>query len=399
MIFEPAWSYVNFRDALLALTVGSAFVACADGSELANYTDRSDTMVVYSRFPPPETPRWRLEPTPALSIGVTEGDPHYEFARIVGVVSHRAGYLVADGIAGEIRQFDGKGVHIKSVGGTGEGPGEFRQLRWLGKRTDGSVLAWDLRNRRLTVFSDDLQYVDTWPLAIDDTYVLQGVFGDGDLLVRPFERLPPSASAGLYEGVAGFAAIDLANPTVLEPRLELPARPAYLTTDGTILRLPFTTQPSVAVGRSSIWAGNGIDGLLVRYNQLGRSEFEVRLPMSGRIEASDVDRYVGQDLEHYAGAERSHRASQLAQVPTPSEFPSYDAVLADSEGNVWIRSYLRPEDSRQLWVVLAPQGEALGVVETPRRLQLEFVTPDQIVGVWRDDLGVESVRIHRLVKQ
>ena len=69
---------------------------------------------------------WRLTPDPLVTIGVVAGEPEYEFSYVVGALRLAPDTIVVlDDDAGELRFYDGLGNHIRTVGGRGEGPGEF----------------------------------------------------------------------------------------------------------------------------------------------------------------------------------------------------------------------------------------------------------------------------------
>ncbi|MCE2399079.1 MAG: hypothetical protein J4F34_08660 [Gemmatimonadetes bacterium] len=61
---------------------------------------------------------------------------------------------IADSQAQEIRVFDpDSGAHLFTIGGLGDGPGEFRQIRFLGFDGEGNAFLYDHEHRRLSVFS------------------------------------------------------------------------------------------------------------------------------------------------------------------------------------------------------------------------------------------------------
>jgi hypothetical protein len=85
-------------------------------------------------------PQWSISSDPTLVIG-TEGDPHYEFFRIVDVAAlPNAGLVVAEGGNQELRVFSGAGEFLRTFGGSGDGPGEFRNLARVATRGD-TILA------------------------------------------------------------------------------------------------------------------------------------------------------------------------------------------------------------------------------------------------------------------
>ena len=69
---------------------------------------------------------WRLSPEPVVDIGGGETEEQQLF-RVAGAL--RLGndrIAIADGGSMELRFYDSNGGHEKSVGGRGEGPGEFQ---------------------------------------------------------------------------------------------------------------------------------------------------------------------------------------------------------------------------------------------------------------------------------
>src|SRR5690606_2175713 len=78
------------------------------------------------------TPEWTLDAEPITSIGVVEGPREYQFANITAAVRlDDQTLVVADGNSGELRYYDALGGHVRSVGGRGDGPGEYRAVSIL----------------------------------------------------------------------------------------------------------------------------------------------------------------------------------------------------------------------------------------------------------------------------
>ena len=78
--------------------------------------------------------------------------------------------------------------------------------------------------------------------------------------------------------------------------------------------------------------------------------------------------------------------------------PAYQALFADDVGNLWVRDYQAPDEMNPPWQVFNQEGTWLGRVSaipgfTPGQIGADFA-----LGVWKDDMGVEHVRLYRLVK-
>jgi len=59
----------------------------------------------------------------------------------------------------------------------------------------------------------------------------------------------------------------------------------------------------------------------------------------------------------------------------------------------------RPSEADDLeWTVISAEGALLGIVRIPRGLTITDIAADAILGVARDELGVERVRLYTLSK-
>ncbi|MDE0651039.1 MAG: hypothetical protein OXI12_11940, partial [Gammaproteobacteria bacterium] len=104
---------------------------CGDNAEplpsQSLVTDSAGAAIVTS--PPSDNAYATIAPEPILSIGAVEGPDELLFGRIVSVALDGAGnFIVADRQSGDIRIFDAAGIHLRTLGGPGEGPGEFQAL-------------------------------------------------------------------------------------------------------------------------------------------------------------------------------------------------------------------------------------------------------------------------------
>ncbi len=110
-----------------------------------------------------------------------------------------------------------------------------------------------------------------------------------------------------------------------------------------------------------------------------------------------------------------HGRTKRLQRGTPEDFtwlPShkffFDELVLGADGNIWARSVsptsLGSSDANrrgdppvpERWIVLASSGEWLGTVQMPDGLALEQVANGRVYGVHRDELGVATVRVHRI---
>jgi len=108
---------------------------------------------VRSRSRSVDLPVLSVDATPALEIGVLEGDERYTFQNVTSVTPLSSGALVvADAGAAELLRYAADGTFERRWGGRGGGPGEFGQLARVYAWTGDSVAALDQQSERLSVF-------------------------------------------------------------------------------------------------------------------------------------------------------------------------------------------------------------------------------------------------------
>jgi hypothetical protein len=172
--------------------------------------------------------------------------------------------------------------------------------------------------------------------------------------------------------------------------------------------LTFST--SAPFGREATVLASGV---LLYYGSSDNYEIEIRTS-DGRLErlirrpipslpVTDEER----DAFDASQRERLQRASSLwrglyEMMSLPATKPAYGRMLVDAVGNPWVSEYverrsgLSPDASR--WTVFDPEGRMLGTVEIPAGGMVLEIGGDYVLGVWRDDLDVERVRLYGLIK-
>jgi hypothetical protein len=95
----------------------------------------------------------------------------------------------------------------------------------------------------------------------------------------------------------------------------------------------------------------------------------------------------------------------IEAAPVRERLPVFRKVIVDELGFIWIRRYDPLSHSFALggrvgpggrWTVLTPDGMDAGSIDVPPEVEPFQITADAIVGIARDELGVESVRVYPL---
>lgn len=332
---------------------------------------------------------------PRVSVGVLSGDTVQEFHQVTTPFLLAEGRLVVP-LQGSsvIRVFDAEGQFLQSLGGPGEGPGEFANLRSAWPRGD-TVEAMDSRLNRITRFLPDGEIevirlrgsvgVETAvPGAMPDGWVATaiGSVGSG---VRDEVILHGFSMEGTHLGelgqIEGFMRIDgsgVAGPHPLSPR-------TVTRISGGEVYVAETETPRIQV--------LDLGGTVTR-----EIEWEV-----------DDRRAPDEALELVREAPLDAFYERLMEdAAVPDRLSVFWDFLVDDLGFIWIRPYEPGEHAIALggggrearldgpWRILSADGVEVGAVEIPAGLRPAQITADALVGIWRDSLGVESVRVHDL---
>jgi hypothetical protein len=354
----------------------------------------------------PQGRGWRLSDFPSVSIGSLEGCAEYQFELVVGALKLDDGRIVvADNGAGELRFYDADGTYLSTTGRKGGGPGEFEELARLWPVSGDSVMTWDYRLRRLSIFDTQGRFVRSWILGTPgNEFGWHWPFvslGDGSLIV------------GFQDYSAGFAMDGVIRDTLTYYMVDQPGiygdslgrflfDESYRRGDFSI-SLPFGRAGSAAGWGNGFYFGDGhshefryytADGALRRIIRMHQPNMEVTKEDVGRYKE---ERIAGEDSD--AGRERVREL--LEEVPFPETMPAYDRILVDVEGNIWVLaySYAAPGDDQPRWTVFDPEGVALGVVEGPPRFRILQIGANFVLGRALDEMDVQYVRLYELVRK
>ncbi len=407
--------HIHTRLAWLMLGTGCALLGCDSGQAAkvrALVLDSAGVTIISNESPAwSDGEGWRVAETPALDIGVVSGNPAYELFRPLGVLRLSDGRIVvANAGTSELRYYDERGKHLGNSGGRGGGPGEFFAMSWFG-RTDGdSIVVYDRRSRRVSVFDSDGRYHSSVALPAGDFPAVEGRLSDGSYLARVVPRRArgaPPVPLGRGRDSLSF--------------LRYGPDGEFLDTLGVFLRrikhglafeflgrsrrgamtIPFTPSTVLAVAGSKVIVGTSTsyqvcqftpDGVLSRLIRKSHA----RLP----VEPSDVDSFLDSLRAQYetGGPEAKTHVKMNEETPPADSMPAFDNLIVDSEGNLWVSASRHHGDRTVQWDVFDAEGIWLGVVRGPDGFRVTDIGSDYLLGLWKDDLEVEHALLYELIK-
>jgi len=400
--------------AATAIVVAAACGCGAAGAADAIVRDSAGVRIVESRGPAWDDGReWRLSPEPVVSIGAVDAEPEYQLFGVRALTRLGDGTIVlANAGSQEIRWYDRHGRFLRSAGSEGSGPGEFTALGWLGVLPGDSVVAFDGRLRRLSLFAPDGTFVrSSVPQAEGkpglDYPVFLAAMADGSLLafgrVLELEGMsegPLRVPMVVYRFDVDGALLDSLG-TVYGWETQVVIRRSAGTVAMTIGDRPFARNTALTAWGDRYVVGTPTSYELTVHRLNGSLLAIVRLLRdNAAVTAADIEAYKSLMLENIDDEnQRRARRQELDDLDFPAEAPAFGSViLVDTEGDLWVSEFFVRIDQGMAWQVFGPDYRLLGTVRTPARFAPRYIGDDIVLGVWRDELDVEYVQGYALIK-
>lgn len=410
----------------------SALMVFACGSEndrveivTTTYDSGGDSVITSARKDLTASPAgWSVDDSAALVIGTGRSGVEDILGQPLGAIRLTTGdILVADAELPGVRWYDGSGRHVRDLGRSGDGPGEFRWLTWIDRWRGDSISVYDPALRRISVFGPDGAFVRS--IAWGDLSSFEGLdlFRVLDPDVFLAVRWPPQAvrtAGGLDRTEREIYLLDIRRDTLIRlpipwtitsywERFQPPNAP-YLA-----IPVPFAPTTEAAAGR----------GFLV-FGLTSALRFEALDTQGERLWATSVDveqrpptdaeqDWARQSLEHRSSKPAIQRAvrralrdmdldeglpffGRRAWERVSSSDPDRESMLIDADGDVWVLEYVASDLDVRPWIVLSREGEWLGEMRLPRGFWPFEIGHDYVLG-WREEPdGAFAVALHHLDK-
>lgn len=350
-------------------------------------------------------PAWTLSEDPQVVIG-DESAGDEPLNRIQAVVTLGDGRVaVANGMPPQVVVYGADGGRVAMVGRPGEGPGEFRGMSSLVERAGDSLAVWDPGTMRLSVFSADGSFGRSMDLrgevaSIMDAWTVILAPPEGPFVVFPTSRFGnssqpryrPSAMAHVVR--AGGEGVDSIGPFLSHEMFR---------TDWGYGPLFFGVATYPAIAGESLLLGDSERTELRWYTLDGSLERIARWPDGDRPLSEEAVAAVRAELDEGI-PDKGPRSQNVDDLPFPDVLPAFGDVFTDAGGRIWVGEYpegvgvqgMNPVPQRS-WIVFNAEGAVIATAVTPAGFELKGVRDGRAWGVFRDELGVETVRAYALV--
>jgi hypothetical protein len=338
-----------------------------------------------------QAPEWRLALTPRVSIGVADGDERYAFRRVAGVLRTRDGRLLVADYGSPISLFDSAGVFVRSVGGTGSGPGEYTSVRMFTYRGD-SIAVWDFTQRRITVFDRDGTFGRTISVIVPRVHWLPGTRSTSTCC-----RVASALADGSF--VLEFPSVVSDQPGPERYGMVTLAR-VHATCHSRVRQLHETMRFEFAVVGDTIVGGNGEGQFLLRV--AGNAQDTVRLggvaiPITDSIKSEIARSYrdeFARNPKMFEGRIEEAFEGQYADV-----LPAYTRVTSDAAGRIWLGQWAVPHGVDSMtFHIYTQRGEPVARIRLPRANWVSHLGADHLTLVESDSLGVQYVRVYDILR-
>ena len=378
--------------------------------------------------PAPADTIWRIEPEPALILGLSDELEEQQFYRIRGAVRLSTGVVVVlDGASRELRAFSPDGTHLWTAGGPGDGPGEMRdpihlerlsgdnlQVQdWISRiryGPDGGVIAHEqLAVANLLEFGQYYAWECPVPSFVGDR-VLACSGGGFDATQIPREAGPWRGETELallpwnLDSISGLGTFLMEEAWALRPEQPL-VLPEEIALVGVLSKLGLASPP---MSRKGLFAVGGWPRRLAVGDSWGDSVRAFDLAADSALPGVTIPiRHLRRPATADELAVAWEAAASLGSnsleylkepLPAPDSIPNVDHLLVDDLGMVWVGSYRADPVSPRLYHVYGPEGRFLARVTMPGDVEVLEVGTGHVLGITRDELDVERVVLLNLIR-
>jgi hypothetical protein len=353
--------------------------------------------------------QWHLSARPSVVIGGSD-NAHTRFLRIGTVLRLPGGEIVVlNAGTSEIRIFDRTGRFLRSLGGAGTGPGEFRSPRLVGHAGDTLFIA-DRVTARITELLVDGTPARSIRIAPTDAatgLTVVGRFADGRWAVvsggssslngpqRTYRDtsqvgiLAPDATGGaVWIGSFPSQTVFVFNPANAphgEVAAAVPSGPGWVS----------------AVSGTEVLIGDTGANVIGAFSNAGAVLRLITVPLGLSVL---TDEMITRWRQRAIAANPSERArpyltALYSRAVLGPSLPVLGSIVSAADGSLWVEPYRADPAEPASWVVLDTAGKLRATVSVPGGFRITEAGPGYVVGVHTAADGIETVRLYQLTPQ
>ncbi len=415
---------------LIGASVGCQRMGVDEGSR-TTYADSAGVRLVQNLVAAVQTVRIGIQED--LRIGSVDGPPETLLYLVRGMaLGPDEEIYVGLSRPSEVRVFSRDGTYLRTIGRQGQGPGEYSDVNALFVSGE-SLVVLDLRAGRVTVTTLDGQLLRTAPIPREEggSFSPLASFDDGWLVLLPnVFRIP--AHGVLGERLTRIVSISNSRDPIGALEIAQGAAdgryPVLEVSGGRMIGMDMN---GVLTGQTPLWEPSerwGTDrsghtfvtandeyrvdvfdagGTLVRRIRRTHEVVPITSETKSRLLEAVVTHYDSAAAQTEFGTDPADTYRFLLSVPTSTSLPALGRLEVAGDGAFiverpdmvddpvalqWTR--LGPQPTH--WDVFTPDGAYAGTVTLPANFTPHLFLGVSVLGVMRDDLGVEYVVRYQL---
>jgi hypothetical protein len=346
--------------------------------------------------------RWTVDAKPMIDMKGADETGTLIFGGVTWATRLRNGTIVvADGTGPALHFISAQGRLIKSTGKSGQGPGDFRTVSWVGQCGEGGIHAWDFPQRRMSLFDEAGSFKSVFAFAGAEVQTSTTCTESGTLLTLARSRvLPPSAPP---DPDAGYGLRQVAaTPTIVSSKGDTLAKlpetviVEVIASQGGGGPRPLGTTLLYAFSRDRLWLGMPDSALVVAYSLDGKRVGAIPVRQPPRpVAKPNYDKAVEYYLTIVPPAARTRFKSIMMQVPPPVVMPPFTGLYADPDGLIWVNLSAPGDPDTQLRA-FAADGRVVASVTIPMWLNIYEIGRDYVLGARTDTDDEPHLIVFRL---
>jgi hypothetical protein len=349
---------------------------------------------------------WRLSSQPSLRIG-DERNENTQFLNVRYVARGSHGEIVVHNWSTrELRVFRANGTYLASFGRAGAGPNEFRNMS-VSARVGDTLIITDHGLDRITRFVIGQGFIETKPTRPGGTLVdIVDRLQSGDYFVQ--EMRPARADRLNGVSIDSFrlgVMTSSASPTVRwfgrfagwpyfswSPKGSAHVEMVTVYPLGSAIR-------TTALGNEMLVGYTGSASLQV-VDVAGKIVRNISLPL--RLQPFDERQIARAQREAIDGSNDPRAKLMQAEMYKPEHrgrnAPLYTSLKPSRDGSLWVQLFKYAKSDTTRYLVVDSRGKSVATVSVPPNITLYEVDKDYVLGVAKDDDGVETVVMYSIVR-
>jgi protein-disulfide isomerase len=324
--------------------------------------------------------------------------------------------VLADGMSMRLFFVNIDSGEVRTVGRQGDGPGEFRRIRGIGRTELGAVFVDDFVRARVTVFNGDGSLADVVsynPLGFRGGIMIPkpiGVHADGAVIFRDADPLFSERPSGPYRERIHYVALmpDGSHTPITEASGLEKVRRNYGPTRFNVYDKPFSYSALETVADHLVLVADTESGYTSAYDRSGdvvmTFSFGRGIPISkeadrlwreeriARTEHRNNPVNVPADARQLLGGMGGMEADEkqfYRSAEGNAVAPSLSRILVDGDGRLWAQRYVLPGDDTAVWQRGRPGKDGLdAILELPADQRVLDAMGNRVLLRTTDELGV-----------